>query len=656
LVKRLREWAASFADDTVAAPRIVLLVGGPGNGKTEAIESTLEALDGALACDGRLREALARAFHPESGIAPRCVSIDTEELKARRPLKIHVVQDATVEVAGQGAARLLLQELTHVSSNERDVYLCCVNRGVLDDALICSHDEGLSEARELLEAVVQAVSLAADAPSCWPLQTYSSIAVWPMDAESLVDRLRDAEPVPAETILRGAIKEERWPAAGTCAAGEACPFCTSRKTLAGRKEFDALLKMLRWFELASGKRWAFRDIFSLVSYALAGPGSGPKGAATNPCGWAAALLEADKRAASGSRPSRETSAAIFQLVAAQYQHALFHKWDFPSAKSLLQDIKDVGVESDNTAMGLQFFLQSRNGRHVPPTIGALVDGFVDSLDPAMSSPESGVTLWGAGGEIRLREFDARFSRSTREGLDYAISFRALSPLERILLGRLADLDELLASPKLRRARPTAATRIQRMIRDFSNRIFRRSIGARQAVVPDREILESYERVVADAESTGHDLREVANHVEDLLNDGDHFHVSLTTTFGQPLPPPRGRALLVVPRRRVMIRDKSEIGRPRSSLCFLEIQVGDAYQPIALTYDLFRAVDDLGKGVSQSSLPRGVLTLLDTTRARMAGSIVRDRSALERPTVHLGDSTVITRQRGVFVSDRKGGVS
>ena len=653
---RLREWAVSFADDTVAAPRIVLLVGGPGNGKTEAIEATLETLDGALECDGRLLEALARAFRPESGIAPRCVSIDTQAVAARRSLKIHVVQDATVEVAGQGAARLLLQELTSVASDESAVYLCCVNRGVLDDALIYAHGERLGAARDLLEAVVQAVSLAPEAPSCWPLQTYQSIAVWPMDAESLVDRIRDAQPVPAETILRWALQEERWPAAGTCAAGQACPFCTSRKTLAGRKEFDALLKMLRWFELASGKRWAFRDIFSLISYALAGTGSGQKSAGIDPCGWAAALLEADKRAETGARPSRDTSSAIFQLVAAQYQHALFHKWNHPSAKALLQDIKDVGIASDNTAMGLQFFLQSRNGRHVPPTIGALIDGFVDSLDPAMSSPESGVTLWGAGGEIPLREFDARFSRSVREGLDFAVSFRALSPLERTLLSRLADLDELLASPKLRKARPTAATRIQRMVRDFSNRILRRSMGARQAVVPDLEILDSYERVVADAEGTGHDLREVASHVEDLLNDGDHFHVSLTTTFGQPLPPPRGRALLIVPRRRVMIRDKSEIGRPRSSICFLEIQVGDTYQPIALTYDLFRAVDDLGKGVSQSSLPRGVLTLLDTTRARMAGSIVRDRSALERPTVRLGDSTVITRQRGVFVSDRKGGTS
>lgn len=655
-MKRLREWATGFRDDAVSAPRIVLLVGGPGNGKTEAIESTLETLDGALECDGRLIEALALAFRPASGIAPRCVSIDTDKLKARRTLTIHVVQDATVEVAGQGAARLLLQELTSVASDESAVYLCCVNRGVLDDALIYAHDEGLVGARDLLEAVVQAVSMAPDAPSCWPLHAHDSIAVWPMDAESLVDRIRDPEPVPAETILRWALQEERWPASGTCAAGQTCPFCISRKTLSGRKEFDAFLKMLRWFELSSGKRWAFRDIFTLISYVLAGPGSGQKGAGVDPCGWAAAVLEADRRAESGARPSRETSSAIFQLVAAQYQHALFHKWDYSSARALLQDIKDVGVESDNTAMGLQYFLQSRNGRHVPPMISALVDGFVETLDPAMSSPESGVTLWGAGGEIPLREFDARFSRSVREGLEHAITFRALSPLERILLGRLADLDELLASPKLRRTRPTAATRIQRIVRDFSNRILRRSVGARQAVVPDMEILNSFERVVADAEGTGHDLREVANHVEDLLNDGDHFHVSLTTTFGQPLPPPRGRALLIVPRRGVMIRDKSEVGRPRSSLCFLEIQVGDTYQPIALTYDLFRAVDDLGKGVSQSSLPRGVLTLLDTTRARMAGSIVRDRNALERPTVHLGDSTVITRQRGVFVSDRKGSTS
>ncbi|MFN3625304.1 MAG: hypothetical protein ACK4TP_14720 [Hyphomicrobium sp.] len=632
----------------------MLLVGGPGNGKTEAIEATLEQLDNALGCAGKLTAALGQAFRPADGKAPRCVRVDARPLGANRTLTINVVQDATVELSGQTPAQLLLSELTSIMAEPAAVYLCCVNRGVLDDALIFAHDQGFEAERNILESIVQAVSLAPDASSCWPLHGYPDLAVWPMDAESLVDSVGSSDPSPAETIARWAIAEDRWPASESCAAGKSCPFCSSRKTLAGRKEFDALLRMLRWFELAAGKRWAFRDVFSLMSFLLAGPGSGSKGAAVDPCEWAAAQLELDRRAEAGAKPVRDTSGALFFLVAAQYQQALFHKWEHAAARALLQDIKDLGLEGDNTAMGLYYFLHSRHGRHVPPTIGPLVDAFAETLDPAMASPDECATLWGAGGPVPLREFDARFSRSVREGLDYSIPYRALSQLERMLLARLSVLDELLSTPRLRSKRPTAATRIQRLARDFSSRLVRRSIGARQAIVPDLATLEAYEKVVADSDGDGHDIREIANQVEDLLNDGDHFLVSLTTTFGQPMPPPRGRAVLVVRRRRVSVREGSVEGRPRSSLCFLEIEVGDGFQPIALTYDLFRAVKDLGRGVSQASLPRAVLTLLDTTRARMAGSIVRDRDALERTNIHLGGSTAISRQRGRFVSDRTGG--
>src|SRR3546814_2308561 len=61
-----------------------------------------------------------------------------------------------------------------------------------------------------------------------------------------------------------------WPAGGACEAGARCPFCASREQLSHAREEGALLGMLRWYELGSGKRWSFRDLFSLLSYLLAG--------------------------------------------------------------------------------------------------------------------------------------------------------------------------------------------------------------------------------------------------------------------------------------------------------------------------------------------------------------------------------------------------
>ncbi|QQO34300.1 hypothetical protein JJC00_00830 [Bradyrhizobium diazoefficiens] len=655
LLTRLRDWARRIAVADKAAPRVVLLVGGPGNGKTEAVEATIGELDEALDCDGALIEELAKSYHPPEGKAvPRLVAVDAGAAsRPARNLRIEVVQDASV--GGQGSrspAVLLVEELEAALRSPTGAYICCVNRGVLDDALIHSIDTGLSSSQDLLEAVVRAVSLAPDAPSCWPLEEYPVIAAWPMDAESLVEPTDRGEDAPAAAILGRALDPARWREGGDCQAGNACPFCGSRKVLAGRRETESFLRMLRWFELGTSKRWAFRDLFSLTSYLLAGNGTGHRGASVEPCEWAASMVEGDKQAQLRGRPKRDTSAALFWLVSAQYQQALFHRWDRGLASSLLQDIRELGLQEDNTAMGLHYFLQSRITGYVPATIAASLDAFVELLDPAMSSPDAEVTLW--GGSVRLAEFDSRFSRSVREGLDYAVGCRALSHNERMLLERLAGLDELLAIPRLRLKRPAAANRIQRAVRDFACRITRRSVGARNAAVPDAATLDAFKRVVADADGQGHDLREIANQVEDLLNDDHDFNVSLTTTFGQPLPPSRRRATLVVSRRRVFPRDVAHIGRPRPSICFLDVEVGSTPQPIALTYDLFKAVTDLDNGLSPASLPRSVLALLDTTRARIAGSIVRDRDVRERPTIILGETVTVERYRGRFEVGKRGG--
>lgn len=110
LVARLHQWAASFASESSQTPRVVMLVGGPGNGKTEAVEATLLKLDEALGCYGRLISELAAAFHPEEGHAvPRCVSIEVGDISTRK-LRLDVVQDASVGSDGLPPARLLVAD------------------------------------------------------------------------------------------------------------------------------------------------------------------------------------------------------------------------------------------------------------------------------------------------------------------------------------------------------------------------------------------------------------------------------------------------------------------------------------------------------------------------------------------------------------------
>jgi hypothetical protein len=229
LIQRLRDWARSLGGQRDDTPNTIFLVGGPGNGKTEAIERTIEELDWALGCDHRLVERLTSAFNPATSKVPRKVTLDLSTLLTEpRKLTLDVVQDATVESGGTPAGQLLVSELGSICVGGSDsIYLCCVNRGVLDDALIHAIETGDENARKLLETIVRVVSLAPDAPPCWPLSGFPNVAVWPMDAETLVDRARPEDQTPGTSILRCATDQAGWPEAGKCAAGSFCPFCTS---------------------------------------------------------------------------------------------------------------------------------------------------------------------------------------------------------------------------------------------------------------------------------------------------------------------------------------------------------------------------------------------------------------------------------------------
>lgn len=655
LLERLEQWSRAIGEGVSGTPRILMLVGGPGNGKTEAIERTMEWLDIDLGCDGQLLARLAAEFRPAEGKVPRMVEIDAGAICASRhgALRISVVQDASVVAgsAGRTAADLLLGELRNAAAaGEGGIYLCCVNRGVLDDALIAAAEANLSEERRLLETVTRSVSLLPDAPSCWPLESYPGIAIWPMDMESLLAVTTAGDAPPAMQIVRHAIDEAMWPPSGTCDAGARCPFCTSREHLSHAREEGALLTMLRWFELGSGKRWSFRDLFSLLSYLLAGHREDASSAELSPCEWAARLMVADEQAVRNDRPSRATSSAIFQLVAAQYQHALFHQWDRDSGPALLRDLKELGLQDDNTAMGLHYFLASRRSPYLPAMIEGAVDGISAMLDPALASPDTEVEVSRATSYV-LRDIDLLFSRSVGEGLQHVRRSRILSSLEVELLGRLGELDSYLSRQDVRRKRPATATRVQRLVRDFACRLTRRSIGARTATVLDAPVLANFQDVVDDVGDDGID--EVAREIENLLNKDQYFEVSLTTTFGQPLPPANGQATLVVQRRDVQPAQASAEGRPAAPLRFLEVGEGSSAQAVALTYDLFKAVREIKRGMSVASLPRSVLALLDTTSARLAGPIVRDEAALRRALIRLGNGTAVQERRGAFaVADQE----
>ncbi len=80
LLVRVRAWAHGLVAEPDSTPRVLLLVGGPGNGKTEAVEAAVSALDAALEKGGLLEATLRRDFNRGDGSpVPRLASVALRE-------------------------------------------------------------------------------------------------------------------------------------------------------------------------------------------------------------------------------------------------------------------------------------------------------------------------------------------------------------------------------------------------------------------------------------------------------------------------------------------------------------------------------------------------------------------------------------------------
>jgi hypothetical protein len=651
LLAKLSSWVLDIASDREMIPNVVLLIGGPGNGKTEAIEAALEALDKGLGLDGALTGALSPHFNPPSGKSvPRKVDVDLTSLSATGGrISIGVVQDASVanaETPAATPASLLLADLLEAQAAPAShLYLACVNRGVLDDALTLAIDQNRTAAQALLESIIRAVGLSPSAPSCWPLAGWPAFAIWPMDVESLVAGENPAAS-PAGQLLAIATDPSKWPPIGQCPAGKFCPFCTSRELLSSEPYRSSLISALRLYELGSGKRWSFRDLFTLYSYLFAGAVKPDTDSTDDPCIWASTLLELDKRTSS----KRETQRfrALYTLVGSQYQHALFGSWPRLPGKGLRGELRSIGLQEDPTLLGLHYFLSSGRGYSVPATLSPQLNGICDVLDPALADPDSEIQL-SSRTTVQLRDIDARFSHSVGEGFTYVRPYHCLSALEGELLTRLANADSLLSSADVRRRAPAVAGRVQLLVRDFACRLVRRTLGVRTAVLKDGATLQAFQRVVEGDPALMH---EAVKQVEGLLNDRDHFVVSLNTTFGEPLPPEQRRAILTTSKQKVKPREVVASGRPAAPIRFMSVGTGSSSQSIPLTYELFASVRGLQSGMLPASLPRTVVALLDTTRAKLAGRVVRDEEQLDGSEIHLGTrDEVIVRELEHFLVRR-----
>lgn len=632
---RIDTWASEIAADVPAAPTVILLVGGPGNGKTDAVEELVASLDEALGLAGALSSFFQKKFAVSEGqLPPRLAAANFSEIAPGSPTKLRslsIVQDGT-EIDPQRANvaphLLLLEDLAnHLDPQRENIFVCCLNRGILATAATQAHESGDFESvRGLIDQITRAATTAPGAPRCWPLQGYPHIAVWPMDVESILiaSVSTTARDSPAKQVLRAAIDAGKWPS--VCDAGPLCPFCTSREALDNNP--DSLLRVLRNYELASGKRWSFRDLFSLVAYTLAGDYDELtiQGKPYSPCRWAAEQLVISE--ATTARLSDLKARSLYELVSRLYVHRLFPLW--PTLDSAQFDRLTPALKAAQDNQGLAWasdFLKYLRwtGRSRLLTSGDSVPGRVRGelstlLDPALAAASTVIPLR-AGTSCTIKDVEDRFSLSVGEGLSFTSN--SITALERTLLSRLAVADSELAGDHIPRIHVPLARQLQAFIRHFSCRLAKRTLCCRAGITLNSQDILAYEECMRDHSK----LLRVRKAFGQLLHDDkNQLKVSLVTTFGQPLPRQSRQVNLFADKVQVLSTQKtSGSGRPEDPLPYVRIGTRD----IAITFQVFQALDRLqSRHLHPASLPAEVTALIDSIRASAGGPVARDWYRLE----------------------------
>jgi hypothetical protein len=638
LLERLKVWSKSLASGDSEAPSVILLVGGPGNGKTDAVESCIEFLDDSFSSAGKLSKAFTKQFNVQEGsLPPRKAIVNLKGAGIDVPThlsgKLVLVQDATEgdPASGRDAEDLLLEDLDNLLRQKRkDIYLCCVNRGILAHSAVLSEGSSINkQTRSLLNQITAAATSGPTSPRCWPLEDFEQIAVWPMDVESLVESPPGSDELPvAHQILNIALDEASW--APECDNGDHCPFCQNRKLLSKPGKIEALVSLLRYYEFGSGKRWTFRDLFSLVPYLLVGDYTElvVDGSPMPPCEWTASKI-GQLRAAG---PEEKKQTVRLELVSRLYYHRLFARWPYfgkgeiRKARAVLNSPAEGFGQGIRISKGFFSYLSQTSSRtrmssgDIPSRMSG---SFCELLDPALSPPGSGI-LNKEGERVSAGDIEDRFSLSIGDGLK--LVSRQLVPLERELLKSLASADEALVDENFKRTQYKQVQILRSTVRQFSARLAKRSIASRESVCKDVEHFENYNEAL----SVPGKLSLVRKQLKKLLHDErNRFRASLVTTFGQPVAKGSRDITLLTPA--IQIKDfpqANKNGRPPEPVPYF--RVDDHIVPV--TFQLFKALSEVVDGLHDASLPSEIFALLNGIKSLAAGNIVRNNDVLSDDSV------------------------
>lgn len=616
LVRKLKQWVIDISEKR-SVPRILLLVGGPGNGKTDALEFFIQYLDDIINQKTKLYDKFTDIFHNST---PRKASTGLENLNVGFDT-IHIVPDASVGESGLSKEECLVNDLKNCIANKNVIYISCVNRGIIANAAEYAekNNETISE---FLNQISSYISQDNNNSSLWPLEENKDIALWPMDIESLVETDKSIDGhhlTPMHLILDKVLDESKWINCKTCAATELCPFYINKVDLTNNTAKNNLIDILRRFEIMSGKRLTFRDVFSLIPYILIGNEDDFNN--SSPCNWVINHLNEIEK-------NQKSIKSIFELSSHLYPHRLFSIWPKMTILSKGKRFKEIFIFLKETQTDQLFRILAYGKKDDNTYISNLLrTQFSQLLDPANLS---GTNIKIESVEKSISEIEDLFSNSIGSGFSNVIM--GLNNLEIAFIKTMSNIEIDLINSEIPKNLITQRDFIVNIHKTFICKFVKRSLGVKNGLTNDDEFIREYVNLV---DGKNHkELKKYQKLFKKLLNPNESFIVSLSNTFGQPKSEHSKNIFLKANSIPVKL-DLSPHNLdnvPRVNLPYFEI----LNKRTPLSYELFKALMKIDKGINQASLSNEVMAMIDSLVSKIGGVIVRDSAYLSNASIRIGN--------------------
>jgi hypothetical protein len=290
----LHEEMIALANEVWLGSRSIVwyfLIGGPGNGKSEAVGAFVRQLNAEAQKAGQ-----SPVFDAAKGQHGGSIPYWFHESIPRG--EIMLLQDVSVpKLSGSDPADDFLATL-ELCADPGGHLLACANRGMLLRATRLARRKSSCEwLIPILESIdKQSQESASAAGARWTIDGNKiEIRVWPLDHESVLfgqgtgNLWADPSGSIFDQIIAKAVAQENWEGSGCteCPARELCPMLGDARWLRDLVRRRSALQILRYAEVWSGQRIVLREALGFLSMLLVGCPSDfvEEGMEVHPCEW-----------------------------------------------------------------------------------------------------------------------------------------------------------------------------------------------------------------------------------------------------------------------------------------------------------------------------------------------------------------------------------